>query len=79
MKHLASILAIYLLFTSCRPETKETKHIEYKSYRLDMPYIKVDLNEYVIDSCQYIGETAVYSRSNYLTHKGNCNNPIHKK
>lgn len=40
-----------------------------------------DRREIVIEGCQYI-ESTTYTGQSYnksLTHKGNCNNPIHKK
>lgn len=32
---------------------------------------------FTIDSCQYIGKS-IGTQYGILTHKGNCNNPIHK-
>ena len=32
---------------------------------------------YIIDDCEYMGDLNGDSRDNYLTHKGNCKNPIH--
>lgn len=36
-----------------------------------------DVNTYVIDSCEYIGDLVGDTRGYFLTHKGNCKNPIH--
>lgn len=40
--------------------------------------VAVDVFEYTIDSCQYIG-SLTGSNCDWASHKGNCNNPIHKK
>ncbi len=77
MKYLATILTASLLLSSCEPVPNETKHVEKKNYYISN--LEVSITEYVIDSCQYIGRIGGDSRSNYLTHKGNCTNPIHKK
>jgi hypothetical protein len=66
-------LVIFLSVISCeRPNviTKDTG-IRYGN-------IGFDLQEIVIDSCQYIGK---FNGSNHDwgSHKGNCSNPIHKK
>lgn len=37
------------------------------------------VNEYTIEGCQYIGNLDNGYNAHYLTHKGNCNNPIHSK
>jgi hypothetical protein len=36
-----------------------------------------DINTYIIDSCEYIGDLVGDTRGYFLTHKGNCKNPIH--
>lgn len=37
-----------------------------------------DIYTYTIDGCEYIGEIGnEYSNNDFLTHKGNCKNPIH--
>ena len=36
-----------------------------------------EVEEMVIDGCQYIGQFGGYN-TDWGTHKGNCNNPIHK-
>lgn len=38
---------------------------------------KVKYRQVTIDSCQYLGFETVYDYMVY-THKGNCNNPIHR-
>ena len=79
MKHLVTIFLASLLLSSCGPVPSETKHIEQKHYQLDLPNTSCTITEYTIDGCQYIGGLSGDSRSNYLTHKGNCTNPIHSK
>ena len=76
MKKIIYILALASL-TSCRdlPE----KHVEEKNYELDFPNKNVELSEYTIDGCEYIGNLSGDTRNCYLAHKGNCSNPIHTK
>lgn len=76
MKKYAIFAAIVL--ASCS-NNYETKHVDRKTYNLDLPNTHSEITEYTIDGCQYLGNIAGDSRSNYLTHKGNCNNPIHLK
>ena len=75
-----------LIICRCTPDKK----IDYKKVNQKVHYIKVKDNsnqeydvsvyEYTIDSCQYIGEIDIHdTRGCYLTHKGNCTNPIHKQ
>ena len=37
-----------------------------------------EVEEMVIDGCQYIGQFGGFN-TDWGTHKGNCNNPIHKQ
>ena len=71
-----TIIAIVLIFSSCTSDYPD-KHVEQKHYDLDLPNSQSTITEYTIDGCQYIGFLGGDSRSNYLTHKGNCTNPIH--
>lgn len=71
-------ITLSLLIISCG-KNYETKHITQRKYSLDIPNINAEICEYTIDSCQYLGSITKYSQENYLTHKGNCTNPIHKK
>ncbi len=77
MKYL-TIITLAALLGSCTTNY-ETKHIEQKHYILDLHNTHTEITEYTIDSCQYLGYLGGDSRSNYLTHKGNCNNPIHNQ
>ena len=70
-----AIAAIVIIFSSCTDYPD--KPAEQKHYDLDLPGMSKTITEYTIDSCQYIGNLGQDSRSNYLTHKGNCTNPIH--
>ena len=72
-----SILAVLPLLVGCSNDYQR-KHVEQKHYSLDLPNTNVKITEYTIDGCQYLGDLVGDSRSNYLTHKGNCNNPIHE-
>ena len=79
MKIKTFILAfIAVVLASCE-DIESVKHVEQKHYELDMPNKRVTITEYTIDGCQYIGCLSGDPRSNYLTHKGNCTNPIHNK
>ena len=79
MKIKTFILAFaVIVFASCE-EIESVKHVEQKHYELDLPNKRVTITEYTIDGCQYIGGLSGDPRSNYLTHKGNCTNPIHNK
>jgi|694.fasta_scaffold37511_3 hypothetical protein len=76
MRYLC-ILAVAL--ASCSSESTETKKVSNKSYTLELEYTSIEVTEYVIDNCQYIGRLTGDRRSHFLTHKGNCNNPIHSQ
>lgn len=75
MKVKISILLLVLLFLiSCDDKS------DIKSYTLEIGNNKVSVDEYTIDGCQYLGYlTNGNAKSCYLTHKGNCNNPMHKR
>jgi len=77
MKYL-TVIAFAALLGSCT-SNYETKHIKQKHYKLDLPNTSAVITEYTIDGCQYLGHLGGDARSNYLTHKGNCNNPIHNQ
>lgn len=79
---------LIMLISSCSPSSEklESKALDSKEKEF---YVKVHesccntyvktIHEYTIDGCQYIGDIANSdSRRDYLTHKGNCTNPIHK-
>ncbi len=72
-----TIIAIVLIISSCTSDYPD-KHVEQKHYDLDLTDGQFTITEYTIDDCQYIGYlTKGDGRYNYLTHKGNCTNPIH--
>jgi hypothetical protein len=85
MKILKYVAFVGILFlASCDEEPAEVKLITAaKTIRYTSPQLKnkeVDIDEYTIDSCQYIGDlSSSDARSYYLTHKGNCTNSIHTK
>ena len=71
-----SIISIFIL--SCqKTEVKSVPPVP--SYLVKVESRQVIVKEYVIDSCQYIGDLHFDTRSRYLTHKGNCSNPKHGK
>jgi hypothetical protein len=69
---------IAIFFASCE-DIESVKHVEQTHYELDLPNQGVIITEYTIDGCQYIGHLGGDPSSNYLSHKGNCTNPIHNK
>jgi hypothetical protein len=78
MRKIAAVIIILALLgtaivflTGCGPHRKKTITVEIGEART---------NEYVIEGCHYIGRLdAVDKRASFLTHKGNCPNPIHKE
>jgi hypothetical protein len=61
-KLMIIIICCCFIFVSCRKiEGTQTENREYVII--------------TIDGCQYI--KPIYESSSTLTHKGNCNNPIH--
>jgi hypothetical protein len=80
-KILFSIIGLVLILGSCNTNEHKIKHVDVKTYTISQPNTsaRVELNEYTIDSCQYLGFLGGDSRSWYLTHKGNCNNLIHNR
>jgi len=71
-----SILAILPLLVGCSNDYQR-KNVEEEHYSLNLPSTNIEITEYTIDGCKYIGHLTGDNRNNYLTHKGNCNNPIH--
>lgn len=64
------IISLCLLSMGCERERNVSKTTS--NYTLG----GVDLEIVVIDGCQYLTRSG--SSSYDMTHKGNCNNPIHK-
>lgn len=76
MKNLLLSFVIITFLCSCKE--LPLKEIESKkTYRLGTNQ-DLKITEFTIDGCEYIGDLSGDSRSHYLTHKGNCKNPIHK-
>lgn len=70
-KHLFFLLLLGACMVGCEepPSTPVTKTVSIGD---------TNLNQYEIDGCEYIGY--VYGGyGDFLTHKGNCHNPIHKQ
>lgn len=70
MKNILLILSIVLF--SCNETNIQSKDTEFV-----YSVMGTKMQTYTIDSCQYVGHL-VGGESDFLTHKGNCNNPIHK-
>ena len=75
MKKLAAVTIPFLL-VGCE-HNLPSKEVEGKEFRVSLPNTKTTITEYKIDGCQYFGDLGGDSRDNFLTHKGNCSNPIH--
>lgn len=73
MRKLLLILVIGLTIVSC-----EEPNVERKNTGIIYSEEGDEIQEIVIDGCQYIGRFGGYNRD-WGTHKGNCNNPIHKQ
>lgn len=68
MKRILLLIAIAITLVSCDSTT----------YQVDKPVMSNEAvyQVVVIDSCQYVFRQ--FNGSCMFSHKGNCNNPIHK-
>lgn len=67
------LVALSVLLISCE---KKTENVEIKKTSSIINDVEIEL--YVIDSCEYIGDlNSIDHKRNFLTHKGNCKNTIH--
>ena len=73
MKKTFLTLLLGLTIVSC-----ETPNVDRKSTSYVYTEHGHSIEEIVIDDCQYIGQFDG-SNTDWGTHKGNCNNPIHKQ
>lgn len=77
--------AIYLvaatILGSCSQPISEKKENTYRDSSAKEIFDGVSYQEVVIDSCEYIigRDELPYNGGYFLTHKGNCHNPIHNK
>jgi hypothetical protein len=71
-----SLFATSLVLCSCT-NNNEIKQVEQKDYNLHLSSTNIKISEYSIDGCQYLGNLSGDHRNCYLSHKGNCTNPIH--
>lgn len=80
MKKLIYIVSA-LVLVSCGPEITEKKGNTYSDNPAKEIFDGVNYQEVIIDSCEYIigRDDLPYNGGYFLTHKGNCNNPAHKK
>jgi len=70
MKKLFIALTL-LTFTSCQDSNLETKATDFQ-----FPNYQKPIEIIVIDGCEYLWGD--WGSATVLTHKGNCNNSIHK-
>lgn len=73
MRKLLLTLVIGLTIVSC-----SEPNVERKEIGIIYSDAGDEVEEIVIDNCQYIGQFSGYN-TDWGTHKGNCNNPIHKQ
>jgi hypothetical protein len=73
MRKTGLILFLGLTISSC-----ETPNVDRKNTGIIYTEGGLEIEEITLEGCQYIG---IFSGSNcdWGTHKGNCNNPIHKQ
>lgn len=74
MKKILFISLSFLILTSCTDSNLQSKSTTITFGTNGIPR---SIEEYTIDGCQYIGWLHG-NYSDWCTHKGNCNNPIHK-
>jgi|LakMenEpi03Aug12_release.lakeMendotaPanAssembly.Ray.scaffolds.fasta_scaffold2844684_1 hypothetical protein len=72
MRKLLLTLVIGLTIGSCTEPNVDRKYTGIRYGDGD------ELEEIVIDGCQYIGQFGGFN-TDWGTHKGTCNNPIHKE
>lgn len=79
-----AILILAILFTGCCVESKiqtnkEESKTTDKAFVLKSGYwnMSYTLNIIIIDNCEYLFGCFGGADGYVLTHKGNCNNPIH--
>jgi len=78
---ISTILAISLTLTGCeQPSPKEDTPSEFQTKEKIHSIVQSDVEIVLIDDCQYIiyNENEGTNRGyGYMSHKGNCNNPVH--
>lgn len=67
------IVLVSILFIACRGERTPIQKTAVRNIE------DRDFYTYEIDGCEYFGNLGGDSRDDFLTHKGNCRNPIHSK
>lgn len=83
MRKIFIVLIGALFLFSCNNDNPDTRKVNNaKTFQVDWTndqggQISQNFTIVVIDSCEYI--TGRYDRSRFLTHKGNCKNPIHQR
>lgn len=70
-----TLTVVALALTSC-----EGNNNSLKSKDTDATYglYETNIEQITFEGCQYIGKFGGYN-TDWGTHKGNCNNPIHSK
>lgn len=82
MKYILFGLGLVIIVYSCGPSKAEiVAHSELYNKENNIEYHSDDYGNYSIikvDGCEYIkGWGGTYHGGPFLTHKGNCSNPIH--
>ena len=73
MKKIGLLLFLTIIIISCNEPNVSPKDTGSRYGNSGRP-----IQELVIDGCQYIGRFNCVN-TDWGTHKGNCNNPIHKQ
>ena len=77
MKPTIIILLAALAVSGCDNKVVERNNERNKCFNNQIQEYIPPYKIVVIDSCEYL-VTQYYNANASLTHKGNCNNPIHK-
>ncbi len=78
-----AITFLAILLISCEPEVEKEVEIDSELEKTTEEIIKSLYNDdaeiITIDECEYIVIKYTFSKDSYgfMTHKGNCSNPIH--
>lgn len=77
------VLVVMCVVASCEPDVEYPKASNTlratDTIVMQDNYAKLEIYTITIDSCQYLfgRDYGTYNGGYFITHKGNCNNPIH--
>ena len=84
MKKVATIILLFGLFTSCNLQNDKTEIENSTKSSIEQEIKSIPENKLsviVYDGCEYIiykEDKDANSSYSFMTHKGNCSNPIHE-